>query len=102
MRRVSIPRALDRRGGEMKKRARLFALALGGALIGTQASLAAPVPTAHSETIEVRCAGGSGFIADANAFRGQKVEVTAFYRATGIVCRIFDAETGVLLYDPAA
>jgi hypothetical protein len=85
----------------MKIRTRLFALALGGALIATQASLAAAATKAHSETIEVRCTS-SGFIADANAFHGQRVEVTAFYKATGIVCRIFDGETGVLLYDPSA
>ena len=85
----------------MRMRTRLFALALGGVLIATQASLAAAATTGHSETIEVRCTS-SGFIADANAFNGQKVEVTAFYKATGIVCRIFDGETGELLYDPSA
>ena len=56
---------------------------------------------AHGETLEVRCTS-SGFVTDANAFHGQRVEVTAFYRATGIVCRIFDGETGELLYDPSA
>jgi hypothetical protein len=82
-------------------RVRLFAFILPVALIATHGSLAGAATTAHGETIEVRCTA-SGFITDANAFHGQRVEVTAFYRATGIVCRIFDGETGALLYDPSA
>jgi hypothetical protein len=57
--------------------------------------------TAHSQTIEVRCTE-SGFVTDANAFAGQRREVTAFYNATGIVCRIYDGETGAVVYDPSA
>jgi hypothetical protein len=86
----------------MTWRLRLAALiALGGALVATTASLAAGATTGHSQTIAVRCTG-SGFITDANAFAGQRAEVTAFYNATGIVCRIYDGETDVLLYDPSA
>jgi H+/gluconate symporter-like permease len=82
-------------------RVRLFAFILAVALIAAHGSLAGAATTAHGATIEVRCTA-SGFITDANAFHGQRVEVTAFYRATGIVCRIFDGETGELLYDPSA
>lgn len=85
----------------MRMRLRLFVLVVGVAIIATDASLAVATTTAHSETIEVRCTS-SGFVTDANAFQGQRVEVAAFYRATGIVCRIFDGETGDLLYDPSA
>ena len=63
-----------------------------------QTSVSPAATTAHSETIQVRCTG-SGFETDANAFAGQRREVTAFYNATGIVCRIWDGET--LLYDPS-
>ena len=82
-------------------RMRLFASILAVELIAMHGSLAGAATTAHGETIEVRCTA-SGFITDANAFHGQRVEVTAFYRATGIDCRIFDGETGELLYDPTA
>lgn len=82
-------------------RVRVFVFVLAVALIATHGSLAGAATTAHGETIEVRCTA-SGFITDANAFQGQRVEVTAFYRATGTVCRIFDGETGELLYDPSA
>ena len=82
-------------------RVRLFGFILGVGLIATHGSLAGAATSAHRETIEVRCTA-SGFITDANALHGQRVEVTAFYRATGIVCRIFDGETGELLYDPSA
>ena len=86
----------------MTRRSRLVALlALGGAVVATQASFSAAATTAHSQTIEVRCTE-TGFVTDANAFAGQRREVTAFYNATGIACRIFDGETGALLYDPAA
>jgi hypothetical protein len=82
-------------------RVRVFVFVLAVALFATHGSLAGAATTAHGETIEVRCTA-SGFITDANAFQGQRVEVTAFYRATGTVCRIFDGETGELLYDPSA
>jgi hypothetical protein len=82
-------------------RMRRWAFVLGVALIATHGSTAAAATTAHRETIEVRCTS-SGFVTDANAFHGQRVEVTAFYRATGILCRIYDGETGDLLYDPSA
>jgi hypothetical protein len=84
----------------MPVRTRHLALVLGvtlSAICGSPAVAA----TGHSETIEVRCTS-SGFITDANAFQGQRVEVTAFYRATGILCRIYDGDTGELLYDPSA
>jgi hypothetical protein len=84
----------------MKMRSRFLALALGGAVIATHASLATAATTAHSETIEVRCTE-TGFVTDANAFAGQRREVTVFYRATGIACKIYDGETGALLYDPS-
>ena len=82
-------------------RMRLFRFILGVGLIATHGSVAGAATIAHDETIEVRCTS-SGFVTDANAFHGQRVEVTAFYKATGIVCRIFDGETGELLYDPSA
>jgi hypothetical protein len=85
----------------MPVRMRHLALVLGVALSAICGSPAIAATTGHSETIEVRCTA-SGFVTDANAFHGQRVEVTAFYRATGIVCRIYDGETGELLYDPAA
>ena len=86
----------------MSRRSRLAALvALGGAVVATQASLAPAATTSHSQTIAVACTE-TGFTADANAFAGQRRDVTAFYRATGIACRIFDGETGALLYDPSA
>ena len=85
----------------MTIRMRLFRFILGVGLIATHGSVAGAATIAHGETIEVRCTS-SGFVTDANAFHGQRVEVTAFYRATGIVCRIFDGETGELLYDPSA
>ena len=86
----------------MTRRSRFAALiAFGGALVAMQASLAVGATTGHSQTINVRCAGGSGFIADANALAGQRREVTAFYNATGIVCQIYDGETNALLYDPS-
>jgi hypothetical protein len=74
---------------------------VGATLFAAPASFAGAATTAHSETIEVRCAS-SGFIRDANAFHGQRVEVSAFYRATGIVCRSYDGETAELLFDPSA
>ena len=80
---------------------RRLAFVLGVALIATYGSPAVAATTADRETIEVRCTS-SGFVTDANAFDGQRVEVTAFYRATGTVCRIYDGETGELLYDPSA
>lgn len=86
----------------MTRRSRLAALAaLGGTVVATQASLASAATTAHSQTIEVRCTE-TGFTTDANAFAGQRREVTVFYEATGVACRIFDGETGALLYDPSA
>ena len=85
----------------MTRRSRLAALvALGGTVVATQASLA-PATTSHDQTIVVACTE-TGFTADANAFAGQRREVTAFYGATGIACRIYDGETGALLYDPSA
>jgi hypothetical protein len=86
----------------VRPRSRLAGLvALGGALVATHASLAPAATTAHSRTIVVACSE-TGFTADANAFAGQRREVTAFYGATGIACRIFDGETRALLYDPSA
>ena len=85
----------------MPVRMRRWAFVLGVAVIATHGSPAIAAPTGHNETIEVRCTA-SGFVTDANAFHGQRVEVTAFYRATGTVCRIYDGETGELLYDPSA
>jgi ABC-type Fe2+-enterobactin transport system substrate-binding protein len=86
----------------MTRRLRLATLlTLGGALIATQASLASAATTGHSQTIEVRCTE-TGFVADANAFAGQRREVTAFYNATGTACKIYDGETNELLYDPSA
>ena len=85
----------------MTTRMRLVGFVLGAGLIATHGSVAGAATIAHDETIEVRCTS-SGFVTDANAFHGQRVEVTAFYKATGIVCRIFDGETGELLYDPSA
>ena len=86
----------------MTRRLRLATfLALGGAVVATQASFSAAATTSHSQTIEVRCTE-TGFVTDANAFAGQRREVTAFYKATGTACRIFDGETGELLYDPSA
>ena len=61
----------------------------------------ADATTAHSSTINVVCSS-SGFTVDTNAFEGQKTEVTAFYNATGIVCRLYDGATGTLLFDPSA
>jgi hypothetical protein len=85
----------------MRVRMRHLALVLGVALSAICGSPAMAATTGHSETIEVRCTS-SGFITDANALQGQRAEVTAFYRATGILCRIYDGETGELLYDPSA
>ena len=85
----------------MTTRMQLVGFVLGAGLIATHGSVAGAATIAHDETIEVRCTS-SGFVTDANAFHGQRVEVTAFYKATGIVCRIFDGETGELLYDPSA
>jgi hypothetical protein len=85
----------------MKSRSRIAALVgLAGAVVAIQASVAPAATTAHSETIQVRCGGGSGFETDANAFAGQRREVTAFYKATGVICQIWDGDT--LLYDPSA
>jgi hypothetical protein len=85
----------------MPVRMRQLVLVLGVAFSAICGSPGIAATTGHSETIEVRCTS-SGFITDANAFHGQRVEVTAFYRATGTVCRIYDGETGELLYDPSA
>lgn len=57
--------------------------------------------TGHSSTVDVVCSS-SGFSVDANALQGQISEVKAFYTAWGIVCRLIDGESGVLLYDPSA
>ena len=86
----------------MTRRSRLAALvALGGTVVATQTSLAPAATTSHDQTIVIACTE-TGFTADANAFAGQRREVTAFYRATGIACRILDGETRALLYDPSA
>lgn len=75
----------------------LFAVSM---LLGAAASPALAATTAHSTTIRVTCSSSS-FTVDANAFQGQKTEVTAFYNATGITCRLFDGASGALLYDPS-
>jgi spermidine/putrescine-binding protein len=83
------------------KKLRLLGLLLGMAMLVAVWALPAlaGTTTAHSSTINVVCSG-SGFTVDANAFQGQKTEVTAFYKATGIVCRLFDGASGALLFDP--
>ena len=86
------------------KKLRLIGLLLGTAMLLVLAAGALPAfagTTAHSSTINVVCSS-SGFTVDTNAFEGQKTEVTAFYKATGIVCRLFDGASGALLYDPSA
>jgi hypothetical protein len=82
---------------------RLVGLFVGIAmLLGAWALPAlADTTTGHISTINVVCTS-SGFTVDTNAFEGQKTEVTAFYNATGIVCRLYDGATGALLFDPSA
>ena len=85
------------------RKLRLFGLVVGiSTVLGASASpaVAAP-PTGESATISVVCTA-SGFTVDAHAFHGQRTEVTAFYNATGIVCRLVDTATGAVLYDPSA
>ena len=78
-----------------------------GLLIGALSLLFAgvsPAPaatTGHSSTVQVECSS-SGFTVDANALKGQMTEVTAFYKASGIVCRLYDGTSGALLFDPSA
>jgi len=82
---------------------RLAGLILGVSLLqGASVLPALAAGRAHEATIDVVC-GETSFTVDANAFEGQKAEVTAFYRATGGegVCRLFDGESGELLYDPS-
>lgn len=57
--------------------------------------------TAHLEP-SMSSVGEMDFFVDANAFNGQKAEVTAFYRATGNVCVLRDGETDALLYNPSS
>lgn len=83
-------------------------LRLIGLLLGISMLLAAwalpafaGTTTGHSSTINVVCSSSS-LTVDANAFDGQKTEVTSFYKATGIVCRLFDGASGALLFDPSA
>ncbi len=86
------------------KKLRLIGLLLGISMLLVLAAGALPSfadTTAHSSTINVVCSS-SGFTVDTNAFAGQKTEVTAFYKASGIVCRLFDGASGDLLYDPSA
>lgn len=85
----------------MQMTTRLTALVLAGAATLACGSLASAATKEHAQTIEVRCTE-TGFTADANAFAGQRAEVTAFYRATGTACKIYDGETEALLYDPSA
>ena len=62
----------------------MVGLVLGvAATVAITASTSSAATTKHSESVDV-------------------VEVTAFYGATGIACRLYDTETGELLYDPAA
>ena len=84
----------------------LATLGLVAGMLAVTAGSGAAATKAHSETIEVRCPSSS-FIADANAFAGQKREVKAFYLATlaqgsPVVCEIYDGETQELLFNPAA
>jgi hypothetical protein len=79
-----------------------------GLLVGISTALGASAspaladpPAGERATISVVCTA-SGFTVDAHAFHGQRTEVTAFYNATGIVCRLFDTASGALLYDPSA
>lgn len=77
-------------------------LVVGVALtVAMTASPSSAVTTRHSSTVDVVCSS-SGFAVDANALQGQIQEVTAFYEASGIVCRLYDGESGELLYDPSA
>jgi hypothetical protein len=69
--------------------------------LGASAAPALADPPGDRATISVVCTA-SGFAVDARAFHGQQTEVTAFYNATGTVCRIFDTATGELLFDPSA
>jgi len=81
---------------------RLAGLVLGISVLQGASAVPAPAATtAHGSTVNVVCAE-SAFTVDANAFQGQKTEVTAFYRATGFVCQLFDGASGALLYDPSA
>ncbi len=79
-----------------------------GLLVGISTALGASAspaladpPTGDRATISVICTA-PGPTVDARAFHGQRTEVTAFYNATGIVCRIFNTTTGELLFDPSA
>jgi len=65
------------------------------------ASPSSATTTGHRSTADVVCSS-SGFTVDANALQGQITEVTAFYGASGIVCKLYDGESGQLLYDPSA
>lgn len=85
----------------MRTRAALLGVTLSGAFLAMGAPIAFAATTGHTQTIQVRCTE-TGFSTDANAFAGQKREVTAFYKATGIACRIYDGEDETLLYDPSA
>lgn len=73
----------------------------GASIVLMTASPSSAATTGHSSTVDVVCSS-SGFSVDANALQGQIREVTAFYGASGIVCRLFDGESGALLYDPSA
>jgi hypothetical protein len=80
------------------RRFRLLVVAL--LLVGASTFSASAATAADRDVIVVACTASS-FTVDAHAFHGQKTEVTAFYRATGIVCRLLD-ESGNVLFDPSA
>lgn len=76
---------------------------VSGATVGL-ASFATPAvaaSTGHTQTINVVCSS-SGFTTDGNALQGQIAEVTQFYGASGIACKLYDGASGALLYDPSA
>jgi hypothetical protein len=85
------------------KNLRLIGLLLGISMLLVLAAGALPAfaaTIAHSSTIGIACPGETTYV-DANAFAGQKTEVTAFYKATGKVCRLIDGQTGAVLFDPS-
>lgn len=83
--------------GALRKIVLLSALSLGLASLATPAVAAT---RAHAQTINVVCSS-SGFTTDGNALRGQITEVSRFFAATGIACRLYDGTTRELLYDPS-
>lgn len=82
----------------LRRSALLSATTVGLASLATPAVAAT---TGHTQTIDVVCSS-SGFTTDANALQGQIAEVTRFYAASGIACKLYDGTTGALLYDPSA